>query len=154
MPNCCIQYSRPAVLTCLTQADYNLWWKSSWYFSKTTACWASSVGCRHNAARICCWAPPLLLWIDGTDRQMNGRTRGRYIDSASHTLLSSSIIFLIYPTTLFSSSFFLYRLLTESFLSEQLHSLFFSSCFFHYLCFYYRADCFKRLLKTYLFVHY
>jgi len=60
---------------------------------KTSLCSASFLGCQHVTARICCRAPlpacyrsvtrargalsskpPLLLWIDGTDRQTDARS--------------------------------------------------------------------------------
>jgi len=56
--------------------------------NKTSQCWASSLGSRRDATRICCWAwapagdanaqqqirpPPRLLSFDGTDRRTDGR---------------------------------------------------------------------------------
>ena len=37
--------------------------------------------------------PPLLLSIDGTDKQTDRRTPDRYVDRAPHTLRTASIIY-------------------------------------------------------------
>jgi len=77
--------------------------------TKTNQCFASPVGCQHDAIHICCWAPSpllsidisclrgaqqqtrrtpkLLLSIDSTDR----RTLARFVDSAARTVQNVSI---------------------------------------------------------------
>jgi len=68
----------------------------------TSRCSASSFGCKHDTARICCWAPcsdasdwavskPIFCCCNWTERQTDRRTRTlyRYIYPAAHLLRGS-----------------------------------------------------------------